>query len=334
MKRIVAIIICIALLLLFGCSDQTSNSESSQSSFKPAEDIKWNETISLPFPPPQANEYIMHDTGQIDCSGVERKGLEDYLEVLKNDGWNTVNGTSIVLTKGNDFIDILDQTFITSTPSNNNLIRITYLPGYHGDYKGGRITPDRARPLIQDYLNNLPQNHHGYRRQIKSIGELDLGDAYQKMGLQGFRAYSDENSSAYSVNGAGNFCATYIIGKNNALSQILAQEFCIADIDNDGEYEFITIIGYGSGIFRIVINAYKYDSNEKNLEIAYSNRWIPKEGYAELTIVKVNDNTVNLCSAEMKKGKLIPKENYGALKISGNRLVPQNDEMPFEQWGN
>lgn len=315
-----------------GQSDGRQNTPAAVPPSAPSE-IRWNSQISLPFPPPNASSYVSVNYGEVDCIGAQKKDLDDYRAALKKAGWKEVGveGASscsgplqLTYIKGNDVVSLLDQTFEEPTSYAQPLIRIDYGSGYHGGYSDGRKTPEQAKPVLQKFLNVLPKGHYMSGRIISGIKENDIGDAYSKMGLQCFAVYCADNRGD-----------TFLLGKNNSVIEACPKHFCTADIDGDGKDEFLSMIGFGSGIYRIVLSAYQYDKNGA-LKKVYGNCWVPKSGYGDLTIVKVNERTVKLFDIKSENGKLVPDPNkdYGALKVSGKKLVCQSPAFPFEEWNN
>lgn len=292
--------------------------------------ICWNSQISLPIPAPNASSYIGDSYSEIECVGSRRKDLDDYCVTLKKAGWKEVGiaGASsgsgplkLTYIKGNDVVSLMDQTFEAPTSYVQPSIRIYYGSGYHGGYSDGRKTPEQAKPMFQKYINGLKKDNYMSGKIISGVTETDIGDAYKKMGLQCFCAYCTNNGSD-----------TFLLGKNNSITEAWIHHFCTADIDGDGRDEFLSMVGVGSGIYRIILSAYQYDKNGA-LKIIYSNCWVPKLGYDDLTIVKVDEKTVKLYGIKKGNGKYIPDPNkdYGALKVSGKKLVCQSADFPFRE---
>lgn len=83
-------------------------------------------------------------------------------------------------------------------------VRISYSPGYSGPAGGGRRAMEEAVAALQGHLDSLETiDVYGYGKKIHSAREIDLGDAYEKMGLQGFEVYGDEEYTGRFVIGKG-----------------------------------------------------------------------------------------------------------------------------------
>ncbi len=63
---------------------------------------------------------------------------------------------------------------------------------------------EEAVAALQGHLDSLETiDVYGYGKKIHSAREIDLGDAYEKMGLQGFEVYGDEEYTGRFVIGKG-----------------------------------------------------------------------------------------------------------------------------------
>ena len=152
-----------------------------------------------------------------------------------------------------------------------------------------------------------------------------IKDLYKKTSILAYTAYSSE----------GKVVGTYLIHENKAF-EILdnLENTCIADLDQNGTYELISLFGYGFGLYRIHLNVYQLENPEylssltKLLFLTYYNCFVPMSGYGELKLHKVNDSEVHL--VEGKDGK-----DYGPLVIIGEDgfIVPEHiEEFPYYQW--
>lgn len=130
----------------------------------------------------------------------------------------------------------------------------------------------------------------------------------------------------------------YLICSGSVCEAPFLGDTLVADIDKDGSYELLSVCGWGSGIYRIEIKAYKFgnplyvDSKNKILYPAYYNCYVPKAGYAELMLKKISGSGVRLFGAVREKGRLVPKTDYGTLKIDGSRLYTDAPDFPFKEW--
>lgn len=182
--------------------------------------------------------------------------------------------------------------------------------------------------MLQGHLDSLEKSDiHGYGKKIYFAREIDLSDAYEKMGLQGFE-----------VNGSEGYIGRFVIGRSGAILNLgFAVEVRTADIDGDGEMEFITLGAWGSGIYRVDVRAYKYNAADNAYDLAYSNWWIPRSVSEDdrwnMSLVKIDDSTVHLYGADLVAGRFVPWEDYGELSVRGDRLVPAVADIPFDEWG-
>jgi len=93
--------------------------------------------------------------------------------------------------------------------------------------------------------------------------------------------------------------------------------YCVTDIDGCGQYELLSIIGWGSGIYRTNLTAYKYNEDTKAYDKPYNNCWVNNVDFgADLTLVPEKDGTVHLFRADRTAGQLVPTIDYGKLTAS------------------
>ncbi len=52
-----------------------------------------------------------------------------------------------------------------------------------------------------------------------------------------------------------------------------------------------------------------------------------------MSLLKINDSTVNLYGADLVAGRFVPREDYGKLLVKGEKLVPSIINIPFDEWG-
>ena len=291
---------------------------------------EWDGTISMPIPaPPGAIDFFQSGgDGAVDCRGCSKQDLDQYIQLLQDEGWSLLppepESMVYMLIRGNDMLYLVDKTY---EEEGYNSIQVSFAPGYQGPAESGRRHAEEAAAIIQGYLDSLESaDAHGYGKKVHSVREIDLGDAYEKMGLQGFEVYGTGYQEAFAI------------GKTGALLGLgFAEEVRTADIDGDGEMEFITLGAWGSGIYRIEVMAFKYKAADDVYELAYSNWWIPmnitENDCWNMSLVKIDDHTVHLYGADLVAGRFIPKVDYGKLQVSGDRLVPTEREIPFSEWG-
>ena len=345
MKRLGIFLFVLSVVFsLSGCSKSASvkseadtSSISNESSGLNSDLISWNDGISLPIPKPNAASFTIDDWGTVYCYGMQPEDFENYKQVLISDGFTMLsdNGgnpsgnydSSFVFIKNNREVFILDQTFGTSDVPEEKQIRITIKQGLSNEQnREGALTKEKAKELIQNYNNVAAEEDLVYNKTVCYLVELDVKDAYGKMGLQAYTGYSNTGS-----------IGEYLICHESVRHVFQLGETCVADIDKDGEYEFLNLVGWGSGIYRYTINAFKFgnpaafNSLTKVLYSAYSNCWVPDAGFAELTIQKVNETQIKLYGGHLVKGEVAPDVDYGLLKIDGNQLVPSLNDFPFKE---
>lgn len=291
---------------------------------------EWSGAISMPIPaPPAATDFFQSGgDGAVDCRGCSKEDLDQYVRLLEDEGWALLpqepESMVYMLIRGNDMVYLRDQTY---EEEGFNSLQVSYAPGYRGPAESGRRHAEEAVAIIQGYLDLLESaDAHGYGKKVHAVREIDLGDAYEKMGLQGFEVY-----------GAG-YQEAFAMGKTGALLGLgFAEEVRTADIDGDGEMELITLGAWGSGIYRIVVTAFKYNADGDVYEPAYSNHWIPmnisEDDCWNMSLVKIDDRTVHLYGADLSAGQFIPRVDYGKLQVIGDRLVPTARDIPFKEWG-
>lgn len=252
-------------------------------------------------------------------SSISHEVIEDYLRKLAESGWyymmkpNVLSSsgkpfvtevpvgiTQLPLTDGKNLLQLLIN--IESDESSlNNSILVRLEEGITEEYLTGRenaLTKEEALQLIQPEVDRLAQEQELPSSKTKTIGllEIFIPDAYEKMGLQAYTAISDNGVTG-----------TYLICKDKVLPIMgYLQEACVADLDGNGRYELLDLIGYGSGIYRIDLNAYEYSnpiyfsSRAEILHRKYYNCFVPKNGYGELKFKKISDTEVHLIGVEIR----------------------------------
>ena len=285
--------------------------------------------ISLPYPKPDA-KYFVKKYRELHCVGMTESDYAAYKDELADDGWICISDRSIYCNyiKGNSMIIITDQTFYEEPLEGE--IRISYSAGYTGPARAGAVSKDDAIGIIQKYISaSLDDWLSG--QPVKYVLELDIPDAFEKMNVQAFTAISGE--------GYGNL-GTFMICEGSVLPADLG-DICVADIDKDGNFELISIYGWGSGIWRINLDVYKFGvppgsgSPTGEIYLAYMNCWVPEKGFAELTVQRVNDTDVKLFSIERKSYEEFSlTTDHGLLRVEGDILRPSNTgDFPFTELG-
>lgn len=292
---------------------------------------KWNEEISLPFPAPIAESYSLPDYGGIKCNMRSITDFSDYLKLLKKDGWELL-GDSEEGRKANTiyYYFIKDNMSLSLTDQVPwGYLNIDFEKGYIDLGKKRDIDKETAKKLIQEYIDGITDKKaFGFGEKVYRLTEADTGEAYDRIGIQAFNAYSE----AGGIN-------TYLICKGTISEEPFLDQITVVDIDKDGELEIINVDSWGSGIFRVDLVIHKYgvpmgsSSKDKRLFVPCCTTYVPNKGAAKLMLVKVSDTKVKLYGAEKVKGELVPKTDYGVLKYDGKHLYTDAKNFPFKEWG-
>lgn len=291
-------------------------------------------TNTLVIPTPTSNASVDWECGTY-YSDISEENLKTYLKLLVEDGWkdlqgNTIsteiaNGTSeYTLCKGNNLLQIM--TFLENPEvsiCNSILIKLDENISI-ADIKNrsGALSKSEATEKIKDNIDNMSEQEEipSTKRNVTGVFEIFIDDAFEKMNLQAYAAISDNGITG-----------CFLIRKD-VVSHVLGDlnNTCVADINVDGKYELLDLFGWGSGIFRYELTAYdcvnpiNFNSLTEILHRKYYNCFVPKNGYSELFLKKIDDTTVKLVG----DGK-----EYGILKVNGQALVVENmKEFPFDEW--
>lgn len=325
MKKIPAIIIAM-IFLITGCSNKTtpnnySSSNNSSTVISFGTETTWEKIMPSSILKPKTANLFVADGDLLYCYGIDDKAFADYMETLKSNGYRQIGPQDSIdysFIKDNILLSITKQTF---SGNGGNHIRLSYkIIRTDTDLIIGEINSEQAKEKIIKYLKTITdKNDFLYGKEAGEIIQINIKDAWEKMNLQAFQAY-----------GIGCFL---IKGNDIGYSFDYLDDACVVDIDNDKEYELVNIFGWGSGIFRYDLTAFKGTTF-----FAHS-VWIPNSGYSELTIQKINDNTVILRGFEYSDTKRVLKEDYGKIitQKSGNeyKLMPENiNEFPFKEMTN
>lgn len=197
----------------------------------------------------------------------------------------------------------------------------------------------------EDEANNTAEDN--FFRYPEYIEMIDNPELFEKAHMKAYRSYSSDDE----------FVGTYLIytaeGTNDEVEESLNiiatrtvlpvfdtfEETCIADIDQNGEYELLSLCGFGSGIYRINLNVYQYSnpiyfsSLTKVLHLQYRNCFVPKQGYGKLVFDRVSDHEVGLREVDVETEQL--RKEYGKLVVDQDmvHVVPENIEgFPYEIW--
>ncbi|MDF2588394.1 MAG: hypothetical protein K0S41_2235 [Anaerocolumna sp.] len=309
--------------------------------------IFWCEGFSVPVPKPEANYIVVKEFGTI-CYEFSKTHLDEYLEKLVKDGWNLYSSMEIqdkenyIYIKDDMNLQIIDNT--NETKENTSINDFIIVSLHYGNdeilKRENALNKVDAFLLIEDRIKELdylgvdvPFNKNSSRSMIV---ERYIEESYEKMGLQAF----------YVVDENGNLVRNFFICNNYVLPILdTLTDTCVADIDADGEYELLSLYGWGSGLYRIELTAYKnvnpiyFSSNNKILQITYRNCFVPKDGYGKLSLTKISDNEIHLLDhdwkAEDSDSVVSPPTDYGKILLDtdGYHLIPEiMENFPYDQW--
>ncbi|MHB8129724.1 MAG: hypothetical protein ACYDEX_12075 [Mobilitalea sp.] len=289
---------------------------------------------TFPSPTPASNGNTDWECGTF-YSDISKENLETYLQQLMEDGWKDMQGNNIstevangtseyTLSKGNNLLQIM--TFLMDTEvsmCNSILIKLDENIAI-SDTRNRKeaLSKSEAQNKIQDTIKQMEDSGEipSTKRDVTGVFEIFIDDAFDKMNLQAFAAISDNG-----------FSGCFLIRKN-VVSYVPGNldNTCVADIDVDGKYELIDLIGLYLGIFRYQLTAYDFvnpiyfSSLTEILHKKFDNCFVPNKGYAELLLKKVDNTTVKLVGDGMEYGNLITNDST---------LVVENmEDFPFEEW--
>lgn len=201
----------------------------------------------------------------------------------------------------------------------------------------GAVSKEQALEMIQPVIDSLVEEEviSVPDSTATNLLELYIDDAFEKMGLQAFAAIGEQDF-------IGNFL---VIGDEVCYAFGPLDNTCVADIDRDGVYELLDILGFGSGIYRIELTAYKLavpvwsSSFKKELHEVDNECFVPNMGYDELIFEKVDDYAVKLWGVEWvdvdSQTTILKKTtDYGLLQSNGSDffILEDYDNFPFKSW--
>lgn len=178
-----------------------------------------------------------------------------------------------------------------------------------------------------------------------------INDLYEKANILAYSTYTKQGKDA----------GTYLIYDNKVYRVLDSLEkTCVADLNQDGNYELLSLHGFGFGTYRINLNVYQaenpsyFNSLNKVILLAYRNCFVPKRGYGSLEFNKVSDSEVHLLEVEesneteykqdkqLQDGQLKAEQlkneqikDYGVLIIAEDNshiVLEVMEEFPYYQW--
>jgi len=155
---------------------------------------------------------------------------------------------------------------------------------------------------------------------IHYILEYDLSNATEKMRLYGFYVFTDKLDPT-----------KLIIDKFNKITKINFDQYIIYDIDLDGSEEFITKLGYGYGTYIITLSVWKYNEEEKRLELSHKTQYEQLENID--MFIKETNGKIEIVAGIWDEGVLLNEQSYGELLIQNGILKPEKQDIPFRLLG-
>lgn len=173
-----------------------------------------------------------------------------------------------------------------------------------------------------------------------------ISDLYEKTNILAYSAYTKQGKDA----------GTYLIYEGKAYRILDSLEkTCVADINQNGTFELLSLHEFGFGTYRINLNVYQaenpitFNSLNKIVLLKYRNSFVPKPGYGNLEFNKVSETEVHLLEEkELDKQeyntdeqlqeeqlKEVQIKDYGALTIAedGIHIEPESmEDFPYYQW--
>lgn len=308
--------IFLVVIIMSGCSD-TTHGENQQSLTVPETDnsvyMETKDLNSIPkvkefdFPvPSDVGKIISCKKNSLNTVIGNKQIMIEYYEELEKNNWKPLR---------------------TKTSDSPILI---YFNGKDGlVIKDGMINEEMNREVVIDYYegkNNISSYGNEYDDKIKAflaedciyaISEYDIYDASKELGLRGFYAYTNKIEPA-----------KIIIDKYGEITLINYDQFLVCDVDSDGEKEFVTRLGYGSGRYIITLSIWKYNHNIRKLEMAYRTQY-EQIGSVDM-FIKENYGNVEIVAGQWEKGDIVVHESYGKLSIKDGMLLPEKKDIPFK----
>lgn len=278
----------------------------------------------------ERNTYICYD--------VKSSVLKEYYDSLKKQGYHLLSEEIVgsytygYYTNGENCIQVVeleDSVFVSIARNYREM-----------EKEEGGLSSEQAIKLIKhkDEVIDYEEQDGGEQRvtnQVDVIIKYWISDLYEKTNIIAYSAYSKEGKNA----------GTYLI-YNNMVYQINdLGETCVADLDQNGTYELLSLYGFGFGTYRISLNVYQsenpiyFSSLNKVIVLSYNNCFVPEQSFGNLRFKKESDTKVHLIEIEedsmQGQTKEVQVKDYGKLIIAedGIHIIPEHmEQFPYYQW--
>ncbi len=278
------------------------------------------------------------------CREMKAKTLEDYYDSLAKQGYQLYQEEIVgkytfdyYKNEGNyiQVVNVDDSVFISIARNYKNMEKEEEVLS---TVEALELIKDKEKVVGYEEQTGEKQtdNKQIENKSVEVIVKHWINDLYDKTNILAYSAYSKNGSDA----------GTYLIYDNKAY-QIFdnLEEVCVADLDQNGTYELLSLYGFGLGTYRINLNVYQYGNplyfNSLNsvLHLNYRNSFVPECSFGILRFKKVSDTEVHLIEIEeINTGEQTKEEqikDYGALTIAEDNvhIVPKKiEEFPYYQW--
>ncbi len=281
---------------------------------------EWTEDVYFPVKPPKVGEYDgkgYYDVDDVAWSGINEEDYAEFCESLKEQGWRAVREGEMwgAFLKENDLIYLEDQSFVEEGKrSKNNFFTISWDKGCKTPCADGRVSARRAAQIIWPRIYEALEENE--KSEIVEVIELEDDELFKKLGMQAFKAYT-KNNYGYSF-----------LVKGDEAELFMQSDYppVFADIDGDGVEEYLTLTGWGSGIYRYFFNAYG-----KNVEPKYQCVYYPSEKSNFRWKVEKMDDGAHLVGVDFETGKTVA--NLGLIMPQGDGLTAQGIGEYISEWG-
>lgn len=283
------------------------------------------------------------------CYDISASTWKEYQDILVEQGYQLFLEENV---GGYDYKHYTNEINRIQVVSAGNNVFISIVRNYQQTKMEERVlSNEEAMQLIKDsdkLVGYIKQDieENTSNEAIDIIVKHWISDLYEKTNILAYSAYTKQGKDA----------GTYLIYDNKVYRiQDSLEKTCVADLNQDGTFELLSLHGFGFGIYRINLNVYQaenpiyFNSLNKVVLLKYSNCFVPKRGYGNLEFNKVSDTKVHLLEVEEtneienntdgqvqdEQVKYEQIKDYGALIIAEDNIhiVPESmEEFPYYQW--